>query len=38
MAMHSPWVRLEFPDYNGDNWLLTWAAGFVDLGFLRLLA
>ncbi len=36
------WVRhvftVEFPDYNGDNWLLTSPAGFVDLCFARLLA
>ena len=31
-------VCREFPDYNGDNWLLTCYAGFVDLGFLSLLA
>jgi hypothetical protein len=29
---------VKFPDYNGDNWLLTPIAGFVDLSFLRLLA
>jgi hypothetical protein len=36
------WVRrvfaVQFPDYNGDNWLLTCGAGFVDLSFPRLLA
>jgi hypothetical protein len=28
----------EFPDSNGDNWLLTPPAGFIDLRFHRLLA
>jgi hypothetical protein len=36
--LRSPWVRREFPDSGGDNWLLTCYAGFVDLGFLSLLA
>jgi hypothetical protein len=26
----------EFPDTNGDNWLLTRLATFVDLAFTRL--
>jgi hypothetical protein len=38
VVLGAPSLPGEFPDYHGDNWLLTGYAGFVDLGFLRLLA